>query len=230
VLTLLLCEELPLKLVLALSEKDGCVDSETLRLADGERLPLWLLDADELLLIETLVEGWVDADAEVLRDELPLLLSEALPLEDALSLEDADGCVEWEALLLSEEESEALAEDDGDDETLLERLVEGAVEELADELLEEEPDDEGALDAETLVLADTDRLPLRLPETEPLCEGERDVDRLAERDELALMEGGNVGCVEMDTLALGEELPLELREELPLCDVLALRDAEGCVE
>jgi hypothetical protein len=79
---------------LALREGDGTVDFETLRLAEDERLPLWLLDADPLPLLETLADGWLDADAEVLRDALPLPLSEELRLDDALSLEDADGCVD----------------------------------------------------------------------------------------------------------------------------------------
>jgi hypothetical protein len=113
---------------------------------------------------------------------------------------------------------------------LIERLADGAVEALAEELREEEPDKEGAFDAETLVLADADGLPLWLPEKEPLCDDERDVDVLEEREKLALIDGGNVGCVDMETLALSEELPLLLREELSLDEVLALRDADGCVD
>jgi hypothetical protein len=80
--------------VLALSDDERCVDFETLRLAEEERLPLWLPDADPLPLIETLADGWRDTDAEVLRDALPLPLSEELRLDDALSLQDADGCVD----------------------------------------------------------------------------------------------------------------------------------------
>jgi hypothetical protein len=74
--TLALGEELPLELreelslwdVLTLIDADGCVDCDALLLEDRDKLPLRLADGEELALIETLMEGWLDADDEVLSE------------------------------------------------------------------------------------------------------------------------------------------------------------------
>jgi hypothetical protein len=60
-------------------------------LMDRDKLPLRLADGEELALIEALVEGWLDAEAEVLNEKLPLLLCDELSLVDALALADLDG-------------------------------------------------------------------------------------------------------------------------------------------
>jgi hypothetical protein len=103
---------------------------ETLPLAETERLSLWLREADELSLLETLADGWLDADVEVLSDALPLELRtadvETLPLAEAerlpLWLPDAD-----ELLLL---ETLAVGRLDADDEVLSEALLLPLIEEL----------------------------------------------------------------------------------------------------